>query len=236
MKPFGGCFNHQADYREMIPSNREMRGSYTFRIPTENVKDFLLRLRSGLHTITPTISMGCSSSSVDEKPFRNPLFRACREGKLKTVKYLVEYTRADVNVVAPNSGRCAIHLACRHGHLEIVKVLLNHGACVNAVSLKGWSPCHVSSLEGNYAMTELLIKHGAALDLSTKNGKTPLDLAKAVYRLEVADLLTREMKWRRRRLFVYILSQYMKTCPDNTFAICRVLQATDTQRLIASFL
>ena len=178
MKPFGGCFNHQADYREMIPSNREMRGSYTFRIPTENVKDFLLRLRSGLHTITPTISMGCSSSSVDEKPFRNPLFRACREGKLKTVKYLVEYTRADVNVVAPNSGRCAIHLACRHGHLEIVKVLLNHGACVNAVSLKGWSPCHVSSLEGNYAMTELLIKHGAALDLSTKNGKTPLDLGK----------------------------------------------------------
>uniref|UniRef100_H3DIT7 Tonsoku-like protein n=1 Tax=Tetraodon nigroviridis TaxID=99883 RepID=H3DIT7_TETNG len=104
------------------------------------------------------------------------LHRACIDGNLKQVQYLVEQGHP----VNPRDycGWTPLHEASNHGHHEIVAVLLGHGANVNDAGgplCEGVTPLHDALSCGNFKVAQLLVERGAAVTLQNSKGYTALD-------------------------------------------------------------
>ena len=54
-----------------------------------------------------------------------------------------------------------MHLSAGNGHLEIVKLLLEHGADMHAMNTEGETPYEVSWRSGYREISDLLRKNGA---------------------------------------------------------------------------
>ncbi len=75
-------------------------------------------------------------------------------------------------------GRSALHQAASNGNLNVLKMLLSHGAQINSVSSTGETPLHFAARFGQLAALKVLIAHGARLNEKTKHTKaTPLLVA-----------------------------------------------------------
>jgi ankyrin repeat protein len=68
--------------------------------------------------------------------------------------------------------------AASHGHLPIVRTLLEHGASVNHQGEIGFSAVMAAAMNGHDKVARVLISHGADLSFQeTETGKTALQLA-----------------------------------------------------------
>ena len=65
------------------------------------------------------------------------------------------------------------------GQEEIVELLINNGAEVNAKGLANWTPLHLAAYNNNEQIAQLLIAKGAEINPYTSQGfgGTPLDVA-----------------------------------------------------------
>ncbi|XP_029443076.1 tonsoku-like protein [Rhinatrema bivittatum] len=104
-----------------------------------------------------------------------PLHRACIDGNLKQIQYLVEKGHP----VNPRDycGWTPLHEVCNHGHLEIVQYLLEHGANINDPGgplCEGITPLHDALSCGHFEVAQLLIKRGASVTQKSAKGLTPL--------------------------------------------------------------
>ncbi len=70
-----------------------------------------------------------------------------------------------------------LHAAAAGRHLEIVRILLERGAWVNARQHGGWTALHAAAQNGDSAMAELLIGAGADVHARADNQQRPWDLA-----------------------------------------------------------
>ena len=75
-----------------------------------------------------------------------------------------------------------LHLASYYGKLEIVRVLLHHGASVNTTRNLGKTSLHLAldgnrSCQGGLGIVRLLLQHGADINSQDGDGNTPLHLA-----------------------------------------------------------
>nr|XP_015212659.1 PREDICTED: tonsoku-like protein [Lepisosteus oculatus] len=105
-----------------------------------------------------------------------PLHRACIDGNLKQVQYLVEQGHP----VNPRDycGWTPLHEACNHGHLEIVRLLLERGANVNdpgGPMCEGITPLHDALGCGHFLVARLLVEKGASVNARNTKGETPQD-------------------------------------------------------------
>lgn len=102
----------------------------------------------------------------------NPTYKileASKNGDLATVKAILD--------VDPNTVNCRdmdgrestpLHFAAGYNHLEVVKLLLENGADIEAKDKGCLVPLHNACSYGHYEVAELLIKYGAdvnAVDL-----------------------------------------------------------------------
>lgn len=94
---------------------------------------------------------------------------------LEQVDWLSEliFAGAQIN----QSGWTALHYAAATGHLQIVAVLLEHRADLNALSPNHTTPLMMAARKGNVSVAELLLKEGARLDVKNMQGMTALDFA-----------------------------------------------------------
>uniref|UniRef100_A0A665WJR5 Tonsoku-like protein n=1 Tax=Echeneis naucrates TaxID=173247 RepID=A0A665WJR5_ECHNA len=104
------------------------------------------------------------------------LHRACIDGNLKQVLYLVEQGHP----VNPRDycGWTPLHEACNHGHYDIVAVLLDHGANVNDPGgplCENVTPLHDALACGNLNVARLLVERGASVTLRNSKGQTAAD-------------------------------------------------------------
>jgi ankyrin repeat protein len=107
-----------------------------------------------------------------------PLSLASFFGNEEIVAFLLE-RGADPNLVARNSQKVqALHSSVAHGHYVISKMLISHGANVNAKQEGGFTPLHEAAQSGNYEIAKLLIANGASINERIDSGKTPLGLTK----------------------------------------------------------
>ncbi|MGK7886781.1 MAG: ankyrin repeat domain-containing protein [Crocosphaera sp.] len=72
---------------------------------------------------------------------------------------------------------------------EIIELLINHGADVNAKTKYGYTPLYVASVWDRKDIVELLINHGADVNVRTQDGFTPLHGAVIGNRKEIVELL-----------------------------------------------
>lgn len=132
---------------------------------------------------------------------RSPLHWACVSGKLRLAEQLLtrpKGPRAIVDAVECR-GKTSLHLAAAHDKrndrdelvelLDIVKLLLRHGADVNAKSDGGWQPLHNACERGALLIVRTLIEEGAEINTKLLNGMSPLHLAAQGGHLKVVEYL-----------------------------------------------
>ena len=85
--------------------------------------------------------------------------------------------RADPNARDNWHAQTALIWAAAEGHTEVVRVLLEGGADVNAATQRGNTALHAATRRGWTDIIELLVEHGAALDVRNARNQTPLDIA-----------------------------------------------------------
>ena len=65
------------------------------------------------------------------------------------------------------SGDTALHLACKHQHSDIVRLLIGRSADVNKSNLDGRTPLHIACENSNLPIITILVEHDA--DLNAKD-------------------------------------------------------------------
>jgi ankyrin repeat protein/spore coat protein CotH len=116
-------------------------------------------------------SEGENTFSVEE------IWDAASNGNLNMVKRAIA-NGIDVNMKDPKSGGTMLAAAALMGHMEIVALLLEHGADVNARSKDGGTALHAAAFLGRVETVKLLLDKGADTTLRHKMGSTAIDGAK----------------------------------------------------------
>ncbi|OXU24659.1 hypothetical protein TSAR_000170 [Trichomalopsis sarcophagae] len=119
---------------------------------------------------------------------------ACIKGNISAVEKLLE--EGHPTAVRDNCGWTPLHEASNHGFVDIVGVLIRHGADVNdpgGAMSDGVTALHDASANGHTAVIQLLLNSGADANLLTKTGDTALDCLEQ-WRQRVGDLTPTELK------------------------------------------
>jgi ankyrin repeat protein len=77
-----------------------------------------------------------------------------------------------------DTGVTALHHAAhRYAPVHAARLLIQHGAEVEAVTPEGYAPLHAAAANGNIPVIEVLLEAGASVDGWSKGAPTPLRLA-----------------------------------------------------------
>lgn len=79
--------------------------------------------------------------------------------------------------IAQRSGWTALHHACHRGHIDVVRLLLKHGAAVDATTQAGWWAVHLAAGAGSSETVGVLLAAGTPADAAAKDGSTALHCA-----------------------------------------------------------
>lgn len=95
------------------------------------------------------------------------------------------------NNVSPDlcneDGLTALHQCCIDNYEEMVKILLERGACVNAQDNELWTPLHAAATCGHAGLVKILIAHGADLLAVNSDGNMPYDLCEDDPTLDIIE-------------------------------------------------
>jgi len=76
-----------------------------------------------------------------------------------------------------HSGRMALHWAALEGNIEVVRLLLKHGADKDLRDKGGWTALHNASANGHVEVVDELLERGADKDFQDKDQRTALHWA-----------------------------------------------------------
>jgi ankyrin repeat protein len=110
---------------------------------------------------------------------RNPLHGAAYSGNLEVVRILIEYDPAYINA-RDEYGETPSFWASRGHNFKdgsVVRLLLEHGADINAQDQSGRTLLHVASYGGALEVMRLLLEHGADVEVKGNDGMTALQEA-----------------------------------------------------------
>lgn len=147
------------------------------RVPKDAIR---FRMRSKDPSSVPPETL-VRTTGGDEYPARlvggNALHRAVQFGEADKISELMQ---SGLDVEARNArGFTPLHEAIWDGKQEIVKLLLEGGANVNAPITQGldWTPLHEASRFGFNGIIDMLLEKGADINSRNTKGRTPLDIA-----------------------------------------------------------
>jgi ankyrin repeat protein len=126
---------------------------------------------------------------IEDKAGENALMMASLVGDLDFVNLLISKD-AEVN----KKGWAPLHYAAANGNDEIVKVLLDHSAYVDAGSPNGTTPLMMAARGGHVSTVKLLLDNGADLTVKNQIGMTALDFAKTYKEPDVVEGLSARMQ------------------------------------------
>ncbi|MEM5456086.1 ankyrin repeat domain-containing protein [Paraburkholderia phytofirmans] len=126
---------------------------------------------------------------IQDKAGENAMMMASLNGDLDFVNLLIAKD-AEVN----KKGWAPLHYAAANGHDDVVKVLLDHSAYVDAGSPNGTTPLMMAARGGHVSTVKLLLDNGADLTVKNQIGMTALDFAKTYKEPDVVEGLTARLQ------------------------------------------
>lgn len=121
--------------------------------------------------------------------FRNVVFNAARDGKLRRLKVFLDHRpRDEVEqlVSARTNGATPLVLSCRNGHKEVVEYLVERcradveqagSVTFDGETIEGAPPLWCAAAAGHTQIVKLLVERGANVNSTTKTNSTPLRAA-----------------------------------------------------------
>lgn len=116
------------------------------------------------------------------------IFGSCREGNTLQVRIWLDDPRNDMNE-GDDHGFSPLHWACFAGRYNIVDMLLNRGARINATNMGDDTALHLAASHGHVDCVNLLLKNNADVNALNEHGNTPLHYACFWGYAEIAELL-----------------------------------------------
>jgi ankyrin repeat protein len=118
-----------------------------------------------------------------------PLHLAAHYGHPATVAILL-HNNAPVDIRSANQmANTPLHAALAGRRADVVKILVDAGADVNAKQHGGWVPLHSAAANGDRAMVELLIARGADRNAVNDAGVSAAAFARERGHAALADYL-----------------------------------------------
>ena len=114
----------------------------------------------------------------------SPLMLAALKGQLETAEKMIK-KGADVN----KTGWTPLHYAASAGHTQVIELLLENHAYIDAESPNGSTPLMMAAMYGTTAAVALLLERGADPLLRNQLGLTALEFAQRAERPDAANLI-----------------------------------------------
>ena len=160
-----------AGVRQAIEDGADVKADYAASTPLHVAAG-----RDSEEVVRYLVSVGADLEAMNSIEL-SPLLFAIMWGTRKNAIALIE-TGADVDAAAPRGGKARpIHLAVFDNDIDHLRVLLDHGADIDAQRRSGWTALHDAADDDNLAIPKLLIERGARADIRNADGQTPLDVA-----------------------------------------------------------
>ena len=108
-----------------------------------------------------------------------PLHAAASSGNFEVIRMLIEYLPTDVNARDEDEWTPLLWASGRHNFKDgsALRLLLEHGADINAQNRVGRTPLHRASFNGALEAVRLLLEHGADVEAKNIVGETALQEA-----------------------------------------------------------
>ena len=127
-------------------------------------------------------------AQLKDKKGVSALFQQVANGHHKIVDALLHITKKPDDI-EPEKLFTPLLIAATNGHIDVVRVLLIHGANPNIQNVDGVTPLHNSIFEGHVETVKLLLEYGANPAVYDRLGNTPIDLAKRSANSQLRGLL-----------------------------------------------
>ena len=119
------------------------------------------------------------------------LFNACKQGRIRKVQELLAKLD-DIDFINDHKGiygKTLLHEAVESHRLGIVKVLLDKGADVNAVSNANDTALHIAATNGDTDIINLLLSRNADIKKLDGIQRSPMETARAYKRIRAEKVL-----------------------------------------------
>ena len=124
---------------------------------------------------------------ADEPGVASPLYFASQRKQAGAAAMLIEYG-ADVNSLS--KWGAPLHVAAKNGDVEMVNLLLDHGADPNLPGGENYqTPLFFAAYGGSKEVVSLLIDKGADVNYRAKNFEPPIHIAVSRGEFEIAEIL-----------------------------------------------
>ncbi|KAB8245030.1 hypothetical protein BDV35DRAFT_394293 [Aspergillus flavus] len=111
--------------------------------------------------------------------YDSPLVAAIMHSSREAVRTLLtmEANTEDILNQRNSSSRPILSMALQRSDVEMIRILLDHGAIVDQEGATGRTSLSYAATSGNEAIVKLLLDSGANVDSKCPNGRTPLSYA-----------------------------------------------------------
>ncbi|KAL5349551.1 hypothetical protein ACLOAV_005846 [Pseudogymnoascus australis] len=128
------------------------------------------------------------TKELNQTRLMSPLYYVSFLGIYDTALYLTEESKFDLNRIGV-WHRTPLFAASWKGNIDVVKVLLEHGADVTVANDNRVTPLNTASISGHVDVVKVLLEHKADVTVANDSGWTPLNSASSNGHVDVVKVL-----------------------------------------------